>query len=116
MLPVGQYFLLLGIVINVKAVCLFHKHYHKKITAENALIYPVKGVLHCEKLCLELGDSCKAVNVLSYSGKYQCEVMKEFPYTDDQVQDKMINNDGGKLIIKQGRPFSLINLFSHYFK
>ncbi|KAK2139178.1 hypothetical protein LSH36_1969g00009 [Paralvinella palmiformis] len=86
---------------NLEAVNLFKKHHHKKILTTITARYPVKGPLGCEKLCLELADSCVAVNVLYTNHQYVCDVMATFPYSDEEVEKLMTSNPNGKLIIKQ---------------
>ncbi|KAK2139179.1 hypothetical protein LSH36_1969g00000 [Paralvinella palmiformis] len=86
---------------NLEAVNLFKKHHHKKILTTITARYPVKGPLGCEKLCLELADSCVAVNVLYTNHQYVCDVMATFPCPDEDVEELMTINPNGKLIIKQ---------------
>ena len=103
MSPLSTYVSLVLLVTGVTAGTLFKKYYHKKIDVSNGVTYPVRGILDCEKLCRWLGDSCKAANAIYEDDKHRCEVMKEFPYTDDmEIEDVMKSNPGGKLIIKRG--------------
>ncbi|KAK2151972.1 hypothetical protein LSH36_344g04018 [Paralvinella palmiformis] len=91
---------------NLEAVNLFKKHHHqKKILTTITARYPVKGPLGCEKLCLELADSCVAVNVLYTNHQYVCDVMATFRYSDEEVEELMTSNPNGKLIIKQGNSY-----------
>jgi hypothetical protein len=68
--------------------------------ASIAASYPVKGGLDSEKLCLEMGDYCLAVNVIYTNRRYVCDVMAVFPFTDGEVQEMMTSNPEGKLVIK----------------
>jgi hypothetical protein len=92
--------LLIKNVLHIQATPLFKKHH--KIVWDIISTHAVKGVFYCEKLCLDMGDTCRAANVVATDGKYTCEVMETFSYNEDQVQDLMISNPRGKLIIKQG--------------
>lgn len=92
---------LLICVIYADGVRLFDKFYQQKLVVNNATTYPVKGVLDCEALCLELSDSCQAVNVIYSEGHYFCEVFTMASV--DLSESRRISNPKGKLIIKRGR-------------
>jgi len=97
-------------IFVVDPVNIFLKHYHKKIAGNITIRYPVKGPLDCEKLCVEIGDSCQAVNVIYTNRKHACDVMSRFPYTMDEMQKLMENNPDGKLVVKQGK---YLNKYAH---
>ena len=90
-------------IFVVDSVSLFWKHYHKKVGADTISSYQVKGPLDCEKVCVEMGDACQAVNAIYTNSKYACDVMARFAYTEDEVQNLTANNPNGKLIIKRGK-------------
>ena len=87
-------------VINVKAIKLFEKHHQNMVKRRITASYPVEGALDCEKLCLEMEDSCAAVNVIYTNRRYVCDVMTELPYNDEGVPKLVTSNTKGKLIDK----------------
>ena len=99
------------LVIQVQGQPLFVKHFYKKILSGQVMsVHAVKGALHCEKLCLDMGDACKAVNVIYTHGTYECWVMTDFPYSTEEVKSHLVDNPMGKLIIKQGM-YNVSNVF-----
>ena len=103
MTPSYVWMLLITSVICTQAESLFKKHYNKKVpSTQVASSHAVKGVLYCEKLCLDMGGACAAANVIETNGRYVCEVMEAFSYSDANLKGIMVNNPRGKLIIKQG--------------
>ena len=90
---------LLVCVFSVEAICLYEKHHQKKMKADTPLSYRVRSPLGCEKLCLEMGSSCQAANVLYTKPYYTCEVVSTFPY--DEAETELTFNKNGKLIVKK---------------
>ena len=103
MTPSYVWMLLITSVICTQAENLFKKLHNKKVpSTQIASSHAVKGVLHCEKLCLAMGGACAAANMIDTNGRYVCEVMEVLSYSDAQLQDIMVHNPRGKLIVKQG--------------
>ena len=84
----------------VDASCMFEKYYQQKLAVDSTATYTAKGVLDCEKLCLELTDSCLAVNVIYTDGHYICDVIEG---TTSLLERPRLSNPKGKLIIKRGK-------------
>ncbi|KAK2149639.1 hypothetical protein LSH36_443g03022 [Paralvinella palmiformis] len=103
MLHLTNYVLFCFCIFGVGAIDLFWKRYHKKMAVDATVSYPVKGPLDCEKLCIEMGDSCQAVNVIYTKSNYACDVIARFTYNKDEIGNLMRNNPNGKLVIKQGK-------------
>ena len=89
--------------VYVDAMCIFQKYYQQKLAINGTTTYAVKGVLDCEKLCLELADSCLAVNVIYKDGNYICDVIANTTYGAGLLERPRIGNLKGKLIIKRGK-------------
>ncbi|KAK2167033.1 hypothetical protein LSH36_32g05024 [Paralvinella palmiformis] len=88
--------------INGGTSCLFKKLHHQKLALGITARYTVKGALDCEKICLELGESCQFVNVIYEGGRFFCDVIRKDAPTDSEFGNLLVNNPNGKLIIKQG--------------
>ena len=82
---------------------MFEKYYQQKLAVDSTATYTVKDVLECEKLCLELTDSCLAINVIYKGGNYICDVIANSPHIGGVLEKPRIGNQGGKLIIKRGK-------------
>ena len=94
--------LLFCCLINVHTIKLFEKHHNKKISGHKIATYPVQGALDCEKLCLEMEESCAAVNVIYTNRRYVCDIMASLPHSGQDEEKVMTSNPKGKLIIKTG--------------
>ena len=53
------------IILLEHTLSMCEKYYEQKFVVDNTTTYTVNGVLDCENLCLELADSCLAINVES---------------------------------------------------
>ena len=84
-------------------MCVFEKYYQQKLAVDSTTTYDVHGVLDCEKLCLELADTCLAVNVIYTDGNYICDVIANTTYGWSAIERPRISNPKGKLIIKRGK-------------
>ena len=95
--------LLWYMVITIQSSSLFEKHFDWKISDPVLVlsVHHVRGVMQCEKLCLELSPECVAANVIHFKGtQYSCEILKALPVGFNTGH--LLPNRRGKFIRKTG--------------
>jgi len=103
------------IISLVSGDCLFKKYYGYNLDIEVTKIsvtQSVRGVLQCEKLCLESNDRFTAANIIFIRANlYSCELYSKLP--SDYSDFQLLPTKKGKFIHRQGKLVQpLLNLAS----